>query len=210
MYWKLFFLLYLSFSFLYSQEVGNSGLNMEESEIDSLGSFYDSSVFDTVKLDDANVIFLRLNTDMEKKYYIWLRKRVRDVWPFVKIAVEEYNSIQDSTQYISNKRERKRFIRRKQKELANQFESQLKSLSTSRGQILIKLIHRETGETAYDIIRELRGGVNAFFWNTAGEFNDLDLKSLFDPHKIREDLFIEVILQKDFSSGRLERIHEFQ
>lgn len=86
----------------------------------------------------------------------------------------------------------------------------MKDLSLSRGQILVKLIYRETGSTAYQIIKELRGGMNAFLWNTAGGAYNLDLKTQFDPHKVREDLYIEVILEKDFRSGRLERIREFE
>ncbi|MDD3771642.1 MAG: DUF4294 domain-containing protein [Weeksellaceae bacterium] len=208
--WKIFFIFFFfSFTFLLSQEDSKTENYLERLELDSIRTGGEI-VWDTVKLDNANIIFLRLNTDMEKKYYLWLRKRVRDVWPFVKVAVEEYNSIQDTAKLIHKKRDRRKYIKQRQNVLANEFESQLKDLSTSRGQILIKLIYRETGRTSYDIIKELRGGFNAFLWNTAGDFNNLDLKSVFDPHKTREDLFIEVILQKDFSSGRLERIRDFE
>lgn len=208
--WKILFIFFFfSFTFLLSQEDSKTENYLERLELDSIRTGGEI-VWDTVKLDNANIIFLRLNTDMEKKYYLWLRKRVRDVWPFVKVAVEEYNSIQDTAKLIHKKRDRRKYIKQRQNVLANEFESQLKDLSTSRGQILIKLIYRETGRTSYDIIKELRGGFNAFLWNTAGDFNNLDLKSVFDPHKTREDLFIEVILQKDFSSGRLERIRDFE
>lgn len=208
--WKIFFIFFFfSFTFLLSQEDSKTENYLERLELDSIRT-EGEIVWDTVKLDNANIISLRLNTDMEKKYYLWLRKRVRDVWPFVKVAVEEYNSIQDTAKLIHKKRDRRKYIKQRQNVLANEFESQLKDLSTSRGQILIKLIYRETGRTSYDIIKELRGGFNAFLWNTAGDFNNLDLKSVFDPHKTREDLFIEVILQKEFSSGRLERIRDFE
>lgn len=208
--WKILFIFFFfSFTFLLSQEDSKTENYLERLELDSIRTGGEI-VWDTVKLDNANIISLRLNTDMEKKYYLWLRKRVRDVWPFVKVAVEEYNSIQDTAKLIHKKRDRRKYIKQRQNVLANEFESQLKDLSTSRGQILIKLIYRETGRTSYDIIKELRGGFNAFLWNTAGDFNNLDLKSVFDPHKTREDLFIEVILQKDFSSGRLERIRDFE
>lgn len=162
-------------------------------------------IMDTVELPNAQLIHLTFRTDMEKKYYFWLRKRVRDVWPYVKTAVEEYNALTDTAQYLS-KRERRIFIKNRKKELADEFEKKLKEMSLSRGQILVKLIYRETDKTAYDIIRELRGGFNAFFWNSAGGAYNLDLKSEFDPYKTREDLYIEVILQKDFRSGRLEKI----
>lgn len=181
----------------------------ENFESDSV-TIKDIWVRDTVLLDDANIKFLNLRTDMEKKYYIWLRKRVRDVWPYVKVAVDEYNAIQDTSRYFTNEREKRKYIKHRQRELADQFEEKLKDLSVSRGQVLIKLINRETDKTAFEIIRELRGGVNAFFWNTAGGSYNLDLKATFDPYRTREDLFIDVILEKDFRSGRLERINEFR
>lgn len=176
-------------------------------EMDSI-SLEELAIFDTVQLENVELLHLNLKTDLEKKYYLWLRKRVRDVWPYVKVAVEEYNSLQDTTQYFKNKKQKRRYIKERQKVLADEFESKLKGLSRSRGQILIKLIHRETDKTSFDIIKELRGGVNAFLWNSAGGAFDLDLKTEFNPHKTREDLYIEVILEKDFRSGRLERIRE--
>lgn len=209
MHWKLFILISILSSFLLGQEEPSKEthpLSKELSEMDSI-SPEDLAIFDTIQLENAEVMHLHLETEMEKKYYLWLRKRVRDVWPYVKIAVEEYNSIQDTAQYFS-KREKRKFVKHRQEELADQFENKLKDLSLSRGQILIKLIHRETEKTSFDIIKELRGGMNAFLWNSAGGAFDLDLKTEFDPHKTREDLYIQVILEKDFRSGRLERIKD--
>lgn len=208
MHWKLFLILLTAFTFVVGQETEKEKeLKKELSEMDNIETG-DLVIFDTIELHNADVLHLQLKTDMEKKYYLWLRKRVRDVWPYVKIAVEEYNSIQDTAQYLS-KNQRKSYIKERQKILADQFENKLKDLSLSRGQILIKLIHRETDFTAFEIIKQLRGGMNAFLWNSAGGAFNLDLKTKFDPHKTREDLYIEVILKKDFASGRLERIKEF-
>lgn len=209
--WKVSLLIFFLLSnFIFGQEINNSAeVKREFAELDSI-AVDDLYVHDTVLLEDAKILHVNLKTEMEKKYYIWLRKRVRDVWPYVKIAVDEYNSIQDTAQYFTNKRQKKKYIKQRQNELANQFEKQLRDLSLSRGQILIKLIHRETGKTAYEIIRELRGGINAFIWNAAGGAYELDLKTEFDTHKVREDSYIEVILRKDFQSGRLERIREFE
>src|SRR5690606_33717906 len=206
MQWKLFILISILSSFLLGQEEPSketNTLSKELSEMDSI-SPEDLAIFDTIQLENAEVMHLHLETEMEKKYYLWLRKRVRDVWPYVKVAVEEYNDIQDTAQYFNSKRAKRKYIKKRQEDLADQFEGKLKDLSLSRGQILIKLIHRETSQTTYDIIKDLRGGVNAFLWNSAGGAFDLDLKTEFDPHKTREDLYIQVILEKDFRSGRLE------
>lgn len=209
MVWKFLFIGLLTTYWCNAQDDAeiNKKIKEEMTEFDSIENSA-LEVFDTINLSDATVLHLNLKTDMEKKYYIWLRRRVRDVWPYVKVAVEEYNSIQDTAKYFSSKREKKKFIKHKQQILADQFEEKLKNLSLSRGQILIKLINRETNQTAFDIIKELRGGMSAFLWNSTGGMFDLDLKTIYDPHKTREDLYIEVILQKDFISGRLTPIKE--
>lgn len=208
--WKLILLIFFSSSLLFGQELNKDAeIKREFAELDSI-SIENLFIYDTIMLEDAQILHLNLKTEMEKKYYLWLRKRVRDVWPFVKVAVEEYNEVQDTAQYFTKKKQKRKYIKQRQKALAQEFEDKLKDLSLSRGQILIKLIHRETGETAYDIIKELRGGINAFIWNTAGGAYDLDLKAEFDTYRTREDLYIEVILRKDFHSGRLERIRDFE
>lgn len=207
---KLLILFTFFCSFIYSQVPDENEQKQQDlAEMDSI-SADDLAAFDTIQLSNAELYHLNLKTDLEKKYYLWLRKRVRDVWPYVKVAVEEYNLIQDTAQTFKSNRQKRKFIKERQKVLADQFEGKLKSLSRSRGQILIKLIHRETDKTSYQIIKELRGGMNAFLWNSAGGAFDLDLKTQFDPHKTREDLYIEVILKKDFLSGRLEPINEIE
>ena len=177
------------FCFLPAQIVDLSEQKTQEErmEMDSINAD-DLAAFDTIQLENVELLHLNLKTDLEKKYYLWLRKRVRDVWPYVKIAVEEYNSLQDTTQYFKNKRQKRRYIKERQKILADEFETKLKELSRSRGQILIKLIHRETDKTSYEIIKELRGGINAFLWNSAGGAFDLDLRTEFNPHKDRKSV----------------------
>lgn len=137
----------------------------------------------TIVLQDVNAYSLKFNKDIEKKYYIWLERRVDDIYPFLQKAVTEYYLVKDSADQISSKRERRRYIKKRYNELADQYEEKLKQLSTSRGQILCKLINKETGKTTYDIIKELRGGFSAFLWNTAGGAFNIDLKKEFDPEK---------------------------
>lgn len=205
----LILITFLPACFLFAQNEKEQEMQQELAEMDSITED-DLAAFDTIQLQNADLFHLNLKSDLEKKYYLWLRKRVRDVWPYVKVAVEEYNFIEESSKEFSSNREKRKFVKERQKVLADQFEGQLKDLSRSRGQILIKLIHRETDKTSFQIIKELRGGMNAFLWNSAGGAFDLDLKTEFEPHKTREDLYIEVILEKDFRSGRLEPIQEVE
>lgn len=175
---------------------------------DSISEDLDLIPIDTIYLKDSEFYAVQLKTDLEKKYYIWLRKRVRDVWPYVRTAVREYNAVMDTVSTMERRRDQKRYIKQKQKVLGDQFEAQLKNMTVSRGQILTKLIHKETQKTTYDIIKELRGGVSAFLYNTAGGAYDINLKQTFDPKRTREDLYIMVILQRDIANGILQPIYD--
>ena len=182
-----------------TQEIKNDSINLTDFSFNPL---------DTIHLNEMNTYSVVLKSDLEKKYYLWLRKRVRDVWPYVRTAVKEYNYVSDTIQTMDKKRDKKKFIKTRQKNLADQFENQLKNMSSSRGQILTKLIYKETDKTTYDIIKELRGGINAFLYQAASGAFDIDLKQTFDPKRTREDLYIAVILQRDFADGILKPIDE--
>ncbi len=182
-----------------STDIKNDSINLEA---------FDFNPEDTIYLSETSFYTVQLKSDLEKKYYLWLRKRVRDVWPYVRTAVREYNYVSDTIQFMDKRSDKKRFIKSRQKDLATQFENQLKNMSSSRGQILNKLIYKETNKTTYDIIKELRGGVNAFLYQAASGAFDIDLKQTFDPKRTREDLYIAVILQRDFADGTLTPVDE--
>lgn len=200
---RIFAIGILLISGLIGAQVQNPDFDKEvnDSEIDSLN--WSRHV---IVLQDVNAYSLKFNKDIEKKYYIWLERRVDDIYPFLQKAVTEYYLVKDSADQIGSKRERRRYIKKRYNELADQYEEKLKQLSTSRGQILCKLIHKETGKTTYDIIKELRGGFSAFLWNTAGGAFNIDLKKEFDPEKTREDLYLAVILQRGIASGKYQPI----
>lgn len=65
----------------------------------------------TIVLQDVNAYSLKFNKDIEKKYYIWLERRVDDIYPFLQKAVTEYYLVKDSADQISSKRERRRYIK---------------------------------------------------------------------------------------------------
>ncbi|MRJ10960.1 DUF4294 domain-containing protein [Ornithobacterium rhinotracheale] len=200
---RIFALEFLLISGMSLAQVQNPDFDKEvsDSEIDSTNWSQH-----TIVLQDVNAYSLKFNKDIEKKYYIWLERRVDDIYPFLQKAVTEYYLVKDSADQISSKRERRRYIKKRYNELADQYEEKLKQLSTSRGQILCKLINKETGKTTYDIIKELRGGFSAFLWNTAGGAFNIDLKKEFDPEKTREDLYLAVILQRGIASGKYQPI----
>ena len=78
--------------------------------------------------------------------------------------------------------------------LFKEYESAVRTMTTSQGRLLLKLIARETNKTGYDIIKDYKGGFSASFWYGVGKIFGTDLKSEF--HKEREDSTIENIIDK--------------
>ncbi|MGI9526569.1 MAG: DUF4294 domain-containing protein [Weeksellaceae bacterium] len=203
--WLPIFSILLSISLGAQEKKDEDSFNSQMSDIEIDSTSWDD--MPAIDLGETRAYSLKLNTDLEKKYYHWLEKRVDDVYPFVNTAVTEYYHVKDSATRIKDKRERKKFIKTRYDKLADAYEDKLKKLTVSRGQILVRLIERETKLTAYDMIKELRGGVNAYMWNAAGGAFDIDLKSRFDPSKTREDVFLEVIIRRGIATGKYPEIN---
>ena len=73
-----------------------------------------------------------------------------------------------------------------------EFEQPLRRLSFTQGRLLIKLIDRETGDTSYNLIREYKGGVSAFFWQGIARLFGANLKDEYDAET--NDKMIEHII----------------
>ena len=126
--------------------------------------------------------------------YLKLRRDVLKAYPYARLAAAQLKFINDSIAKIPNERDRKRFIKETEKELKSDFERDLKQLTITQGRILIKLIDRETGNTSYALVKELRGSLQAFFWQGLARLFGTNLKTEFDG--AGEDAAIESIVQQ--------------
>ena len=140
----------------------------------------------------------------QRKKYELLRYRVRKVYPYAKMAADKLYKIERTLDTLPNQRQRKRYTRQVQEDAEARFTDELKKLSRSQGRILIKLIYRQTGYSAYDLVKHLRSGWRAFWYNNTAWFYDLSLKSIYAPESEEEDFWIEDILLRAFSQGELE------
>jgi len=118
---------------------------------------------------------------------------VRIVYPYAKLAAAKLREYRDKLDSIPTAKGRRIFIRHAQKELEDQFGDKLKAMTFTQGKILIKLIYRETGNSTFDIVKELRGSFNAFIWQTMAKIFGYDLHTPYDPKG--DDQAIERIVQ---------------
>lgn len=152
------------------------------------------------------IVFKRLKFDNteERRRYLILRRKTRKVFPYAKLAAERLVSLNERLENIDSNREKKRYTKIIHKYLEGEFAAELKKLTKTEGQILIKLIHRQTGETTFELVKRLRNGWRAFWYNTTASAFDISMKEEYDPVNVHEDYLIEDILQRSFQSKILE------
>ena len=144
-----------------------------------------------------------LNNFQARRNYYLLTKKVRRVYPFVREAALRMDSVNIALKSIDRRRQRRQYTKQYQRYLEKKFEPELRKLTRSEGQILSKLIYRETGLPVYEIIKTYRNGFSARFWSITAWWYDIDLKRPYDPINDPEDQLIENILLRNFISGRL-------
>jgi hypothetical protein len=118
----------------------------------------------------------------EKWYWDRLVYNVKVVLPYARLAgqkLREYNSILLSAK---NETEKKKLMKQAEKELKAQFGKQIMDMTFSQGEILMKLVDKETGNTTYDIVKELRGSFIVFFYQNIGRLFGYNLKIRYDPN----------------------------
>ncbi len=120
-------------------------------------------------LDDISISSLRtFDNDDDYRRYRRYRQYAIKVYPYATQAIRIFRETEYATNNLS-KRESKRYIRRLQRELKDEFADPLKNLSKTQGYILIKMIERELDTPLFELIKNLRGGVTATYWNTMGK-----------------------------------------
>lgn len=178
---------------------------------DSLEAFYYIIEGDTIPreyIDLDEVVLLKkleFNSKEDRRRYLILRRKTRKVYPFAKLASERLTVMKERLNAIEKKSAKKKYTKRVQKYIEGEFSDQLKNLTRTEGQILVKLIHRQTGTTAFDLVKELRTGWRAFWYNTTASMFEISLKEEYKPYEVKEDYLIEDILQRSFQADLLER-----
>ncbi len=137
----------------------------------------------------------------KRKYAEWtrLKHNVKKAYPYAILASARLKQYEMILEKMENEKERKAYMAVAEKQLQKEFGDELKKLSVSQGRILIKLIDRETGNTSYALVKQLRGSFSAFMWQSLASLFGSSLKTEYDPEG--EDRLIEVAI-KQIESGQ--------
>jgi len=192
--------------------IGFTGLaQVPEQTLDSLAQQYiimegDSVLQSSIALNEVYVFGrLKFSSYNDKLRYYILRRKTMKVYPYAKLAAERLVELNDSLAHIKKNSHKRRLTRKVQRFIEDEFSEELKKLTRTEGQILVKLIYRQTGVTAFDLVKELRSGWRAFWYNTTAKMFNISIKEEFHPDKVHEDYLIEDILQRAFADFSLER-----
>ena len=184
------FICFLTSNFILSQENADTYYKIEG---DSIFSSH-------INLKEVTIYKpINLETNEDLVMYYTLKRKTLKVYPYAKMASERLTKLNSRLTKIKSKRKKKKYTRMLEKFLQDELTAELKRLTRTEGQILVKLIHRETGITAYDLVKELRNGFRAFTYNSIAKIFDISLKREYDPQNIKEDIFIEDILRRNIN-----------
>jgi hypothetical protein len=123
----------------------------------------------------------RVAATRDLRQYRRLIYNVKKVYPYAKLAGAKFGEVSAHLQTLKAGKEQREFIKQVEQDILKQYEEELKGLSVTQGRILIKLIDRETNQTSYEVVKELRGSFQAAFWQAVARIFGSNLKTEFDP-----------------------------
>jgi len=130
-----------------------------------------------------------------KRKYRRLIYNVKKAYPYASMAGLRLKALDEHLSTLKTEKEQKAYIEKEEKEIMDKFENDVKHLTITQGIILVKLIDRETGQTSYEVIKDLKGGFTAFFWQGLARLFGNNLKMQYDPlgeDKIMEDIVLGI------------------
>ncbi|WP_040298673.1 DUF4294 domain-containing protein [Arcticibacter svalbardensis] len=140
-----------------------------------------------IPLQDAYVnntrIFL---TPQARSLFNRLRYNVLKVLPYAKFARNRYSRLNEQLAETTDKKEQKKLVKACEKEIKDMFNKEIKNMTITQGEILIKLIDRETGNSSYELVKELKGGFTAFCYQSVARVFGHNLKQKYDPQEDRD------------------------
>ncbi len=154
----------------------------------------DGSFIPWIPLDEVPVRSSRIfGSPDDRARYLKLRYNVLKVLPYAKFARSRYARLNDDLTASTDKKQQKALVKACEREIKDMFNREVKNLTISQGEILIKLVDRETGNSSFELVKQLKGGFTAFCYQSVARIFGHNLKQKYDPQQERD---IENIIQR--------------
>ncbi|MGY0040603.1 DUF4294 domain-containing protein [Pedobacter sp. NJ-S-72] len=153
----------------------------------------DGEMIPWIPLNEVVIYGARIfKTPADRAAFNRLRYNVLKVMPYALFAKNRYEQLERDLAVTTDRKEHKKLVKACDAEIKKMFNTEIKELTITQGQILTKLIDREVGRTTYEIVKETQGGVKAFIYQSVARVVGHNLKSTYNPEEERD---IESIIQ---------------
>lgn len=123
---------------------------------------------------------MQFKNQQQEKFYWKTIRDVKKVLPYAKIVGSELIRVNALLGDIEKEKDRRKYLAQYEKEVFKRYEPELRKFTLNQGRLLLKLIDRECNSTSYDLIKNYRGSVAAFFWQGIARIFGSNLKSEYD------------------------------
>ncbi|MBL4651544.1 MAG: DUF4294 domain-containing protein [Flavobacteriales bacterium] len=147
-------------------------------------------------LQSVNIYEKRTFTSArQKRRYGRLKRDVLKVYPYAKLAGKRLNEYEAQVDSLKSEHQKKKFLKQVEQDLQDEFGDELIDLTITQGTILLSLVDRETGDTSYALVKQLRGTFSAFFWQSLARLFGHNLKDGYDAEgdqEMIEDIILRI------------------
>lgn len=183
--WRLSFIsIFFFISFLASSQ--------EQDSIVVYGILKDGDTIPFIPLKEVKIYAWRVLSPKEERQMTRLMKNVKIVYPYARLAGIKLVEYEDTLAQAPDDKARRKIMKKVEEQLDAEYGPELRDLTVTQGKILLKLIDRETGETSYELVSELRGEFRAVFYQAFARIFGMNMKVGYDPEG--EDRDIEYIV----------------
>ncbi|MBX7095327.1 MAG: DUF4294 domain-containing protein, partial [Flavobacteriales bacterium] len=119
---------------------------------------------DTIRnymLEDITVV--ASDSAYKAKYDRYVRY-IRRAYPYAMLAKQIATEMDTDLLQVNSKKQSKKMVKEEYEALKEKFTDGIKILTVNEGKVLMKLIYRETGMTAYELTDKYLGTGKAFMW----------------------------------------------
>jgi hypothetical protein len=149
----------------------------------------DGDTMSVLQLPGVDIVSKMLFASKRDEERYWrLVYNVRKVYPYAKLAGEQYRYYDSILAKETNERKRSALMKQAEKDIKKQFEKELRNLTVTQGKILVKLLDRETTHSAFNLVKDLRNAFQAYLYQGIGRLFGYNLKTKYDPHGADRDI----------------------
>lgn len=134
---------------------------------------------------------------MEK--YSRMQYNVHYVYPYAVKVAALLEEVHRELNNLPNDKARREYVKSKEKYLFGRYEQNIRNMTRSQGKILVQLVYREAGTTMYSIIRDLKSGATALFWQSIGSLFGINLKTMYDGES--DEYYMVEVIVRDLEAG---------